>query len=122
MNSIRSRTHTKMSEIRSTAHNNGLGSASSIFFSFYIESVSPDNLQKLHQQGMRILAPDRIKALAEHLPLIKVRTENIRFFKDQNKEKYIIEDSTRYCPARWIWLKVGSFDRSSFKSEARRFS
>jgi hypothetical protein len=33
---------------------------------------------------MRILAPDRIKALAEHLPLIKVRTENIRFFKDQN--------------------------------------
>jgi hypothetical protein len=27
----------------------------------------------------------------------------------------------RYCPARWIWLKVGSFDRSSLKSEAQRF-
>jgi hypothetical protein len=73
-----------MSGIRNTVHNNDLGLASSIFFSLYIESVSPDTLQKLHQQGMRILAPDRIKALAEHLPLIKVRTEDIRFFKDQN--------------------------------------
>ena len=28
----------------------------------------------------------------------------------------------RYCPTRRIWLKLGSFDRSSLKSEAQRFS
>ncbi len=27
-----------------------------------------------------------------------------------------------YCPMRWIRLKLGSFDRSSLKSEARRLS
>jgi hypothetical protein len=27
----------------------------------------------------------------------------------------------RYCPTRRIWLKLGSFDRSSLKSEAQRF-
>jgi hypothetical protein len=27
----------------------------------------------------------------------------------------------RYCPARWILPKLGSFDRSSLKSEALRF-
>jgi hypothetical protein len=126
---------TKMSRIRSIVLNNGLESASFIFL-LNIESVSPDNLQKLHQQGMKILAPDRIKALAEHLPLIKVRPENVRFFNDHNiKKKYISEKTVqnslglkklpaqkgtclkryRYCPARCIWLKVGSFHRSSFK-------
>ncbi len=28
----------------------------------------------------------------------------------------------RYCPARWIWLKGSSFDRSSLESEAGSFS
>jgi hypothetical protein len=28
----------------------------------------------------------------------------------------------RYCPARQIWLKVVSFDRSLLKGEAQRFS
>ncbi len=30
-------------------------------------------------------------------------------------------ENERYCPERWIRLKLGSFDRSSLKSEARRF-
>jgi hypothetical protein len=32
--------------------------------------------------------------------------------------KKVIE---KYCPAKCIWHKLGSFDRSSLKSEAQRF-
>jgi hypothetical protein len=36
---------------------------------------------------------------------------------------YLIwKHKTRYCPASWIWLKVVSFEKSSLKSEAWRFS
>jgi hypothetical protein len=31
------------------------------------------------------------------------------------------KESKRCCPAEWIWLKLGSYDRSSLKREARRF-
>jgi hypothetical protein len=36
----------------------------------------------------------------------------------EKSSKKVIE---RYCPARCIWHKLGSFDRLSLKSEAQRF-
>jgi hypothetical protein len=35
--------------------------------------------------------------------------------------KFTLSLTERYCPPRWIWLKVGSFDRSSLKCEEWRF-
>jgi hypothetical protein len=42
--------------------------------------------------------------------------------KKQNKKVFLIfKHAHRYCPARWIRPKIGSFDRSSLKREAGRF-